>query len=398
MTEYRIITPEYKEEMFELAKYAFNIPITENLKNQFNLIFDNSISVGAFQETGTLSGQVMITAYEVYLHKQVYKMGGIGLVANYPEYRGDGDIASLMKLALKTMNEKEDDLSYLAPFLYSFYRKYGYEHAFDQVKLTLTPDELPKAHKQKGTMKRVDWKTGSHELKKLYQIYQKDSIGPVRRADWWWSYNYDYNPELKIAIYYNPENQPYGYLTYETEGQNKTFRIKELVYLDYHAYDALWGFIASHNGSFSYFEYSAGINQNQSYLLSNPRIKQEIIPSMMVRIVNMKRFIEKFNFTSEIDNPLYLKVKDEVAPWNDGLWKLEINSGQTSLTEVTNELEEGLENQILTGDIGAWTQVFMNYRSLKELHFFNRIEGPEAAVQTLAAQLPDGSPTLYDYF
>ena len=77
-------------------------------------------------------------------HGVRYPMAGIGYVASYPEYRGEGGISAIMKEMLADLAKQKVALSYLAPFSYPFYRQYGYEQTFEQAEYTIKTEDWPR--------------------------------------------------------------------------------------------------------------------------------------------------------------------------------------------------------------------------------------------------------------
>lgn len=394
MKTYQIIPETEFQQQFALGTYAFNMEMTEERKASLLTTIQHSISLGAFSDE-KLTAQILVTPFVVHFHQALYKMGGIGFVSSYPEYRGSGDVATLMKLAIETMNKEGLDLSYLAPFSYAFYRKYGFEQIFDQFKLTLTAEELPRVKTKSGYLKRLTWEEAQEAIKQLHEQRTANNVGSVQREDWWWHQTFWKKTAFKYAIYYNEDHKAEGYLVYWLKDDR--FHIKEVVYLNHTAFEMIWGFIASHSGSFRYFEYLGGMNEQHAYLLANPRIQQEVIPSMMGRIINIERFIANYPAKTILKTPLYLEIQDELAPWNAGIWKLHFVGNQPKLTELSEE-DSVDEAYLIKGDIQAWTQTLIGYRSVEELHFFNRLAGNQAAVQLLADFIPTGIPVLSDYF
>ena len=120
------------EAMFKLAAYAFNKEPTVDYREFFARLADHSWNYGVFVD-GMLASQVMCTPFAVNYFGTEYKMGGIGYVASYPEYRGLGGIKDTMKMILADMKKDGFALSYLAPFSYNFYRKFGYEQVFGNI-------------------------------------------------------------------------------------------------------------------------------------------------------------------------------------------------------------------------------------------------------------------------
>ncbi|TFI68402.1 hypothetical protein CKN63_01515 [Carnobacterium divergens] len=228
MSDYQVVTAKDRDQMMELAAYAFNQEVTEKRRAVFERLCEESISLGAFQGD-VLTSQVMVTPFNVHLHGSVYQMGGIGYVASYPEYRGGGDVAKLMRLSLEKMRAFGMSLSYLAPFSYGFYRKYGFEQVFDRLKLTFEVSELLFTKGTEGTLKRLQWGDALETLKALYEEKNKTAVGPLKRSDWWWDYLMLKHSQRIIGIYYNEEGTATGYVIYE--GTGMTFTIHELIYL-----------------------------------------------------------------------------------------------------------------------------------------------------------------------
>jgi predicted acetyltransferase len=397
MTEYKVMQSEHYKEMFDLASYAFNKEKSASREKKFNQLCSISNSYGAFKDT-TLTSQLVVRPMEVYVHGQSFKMGGIGYVSSYPENRGGGDIAQLMTLSLEKMNEQGQTLSYLAPFSYPFYRRYGYEQCFDELQYTIDVSELPRMQKTSGTIRRVEWEDAKSILKEVYGKRYQKSVGPLKRSEWDWDFLMLSREESSIALYYDEKGQVKGYLIYSFKGQAAgTFALQEMVYLSKSAFNELWNFVSSHKASFHTFLYKTGVHEKIAYLFGNPRIKQELNPYMMARIVNIKEFLLAYPFKEQASQTFYLEVKDEQADWNAGVWKVELFLTNRKATRLIESQEIPLES-LVSGTIQSWTQIFMNYRTIEELAFFDLIQGEQQVLKDLSRRIPEGIPVLYDYF
>ena len=397
MTKYKVMQSEHYKEMFDLASYAFNKEKSVSREKKFNQLCSISDCYGAFKDT-TLTSQLVVRPMEVYLHGQSFKMGGIGYVSSYPENRGSGDIAQLMTLSLKKMNEQGQTLSYLAPFSYPFYRRYGYEQCFDQLQYTIDVSELPRMKKTVGTIRRVEWEDAKATLREVYKKRYQKSVGPLKRSEWDWDFLMLSREESSIAFYYDEKGHVQGYLIYSFKGQAEgTFVLQEMVYLSNSAFNELWNFVSSHKASFHTFVYNTGVHEKIAYLFGNPRIKQEIIPYMMARIVNVEKLLLAYPFKEQAPQTFYLEVEDEQADWNAGVWKVELFLTNRKVTRLTDGQEIAKE-ALISGTIQSWTQIFMNYHRIEELAFFDRIHGDQQVTKELSRRIPEGIPVLYDYF
>ena len=117
----------------------------------------------------------------------------------------------------------------------------------------------------------------------------------------------------------------------------------------------------------------------------------------MARIVTIEEFLLLYPFKEQAPQTFYLEVEDEQAEWNDGVWKVELFLTNRKVTRLTDGQEIAKES-LISGTIQSWTQVFMNYRTIEELTFFDRIQGEQNVLKDFSRRIPEGIPVLYDYF
>lgn len=397
MSKVKKVGKESFDEAYDLAVYAFNLEDNPESKEKFRIFFDATDTFGVFNND-LLSSQLQILPLEVYVHGKTMAMGGISFVSSYPETRGMGSIKTLFTKALNEMNANGMVLSYLDPFSYPFYRKFGYEVAFNEVKYEINPAHLPRTENYEGIMVRVEWDTDKEQLKKIYQDKYSESIGPIKRTDWNWERKVKQEKNRKIALYKDNENQAKGYIVYHFDKTAQhQFVIDELIYLNQEAFIGLWQFVGSHQMTFDSFVYSAGEEEYIADIFPELRVKKEIKSFMMARIINIESFLMQYPFKEKAQTTLYLRVLDEMANWNQGLWKVELRNTGRKVTRVIEE-HEVIESSILSATIQTWTQLFMNHRTIEGLHFHGKISGSIAAAVDLEDRIPSGLPQLYDRF
>lgn len=397
MSGVKRMNEEQVEEMFQLAVYAFNSESTEKRKERFKKIVKHSWNYGFFYEDN-LASQIISTPFTVAFHGVNYQMAGIGCVSSYPEYRGKGGISAIMKQLLAELAENKVELSYLAPFSYPFYRKYGFEQLFEQINYTIKAANWPNVKSQPGLMKRVNYEEAKDVCQMIYSVSSNHQRGGVIREPWWWDYTVGMNQEYQFALYEDELGKAQGYLIYQSSAES--FVIKEWGFLTNQAFQSIIRFIGSHNGSSREFRLETGFDgKNLSYLIPSPLIEMEITPFMMARIVDLNNFLDKYPFTPGIKEVYYLKVEDEYGPWNNGIWKLEVNeTGESIVTKFDQVPEEIRDEALIVSSIQALTQLFMGYRTGSELSFYEKITGNTQLIQSLDARLVKGSPVLADYF
>lgn len=384
----------FVEDMYDLVVYAFHSEPTEERKRRFDELTTHSLNYGFFIDEH-LTSQVMATPFQVNVYGTPYKMAGIGYVASYPEYRGEGGISSIMKTMLEDLAQQGYALSYLAPFSYPFYRNYGYEQLFEQVEYTLAAKDWPSIPRVAGRIQRVTWEEGKATVKKIYQATQTSYHGGVQREDWWLDYALNRQKTDHLALYQAPNGTAEGYVKYRIIAG--TFEIVEWHYLSKQAFQALAGFIGSHNGSVETFHWiTAFSGQDLNYLFPTPAAEVKILPYMMARIVDLRTFMKPYPFVMGQELSICLEIEDTYGLWNHGLWKLTIDEqGKNTLTQLEQHSEEV---PLIKGSIQTFTQWFMGYRTGEQLAFYERLTGDQASIQALDARLAKGVPQLEDYF
>lgn len=395
MTEIRELTQEYFEDAYQLNVYAFHFKETEDSKERLFNELDYGQVLGSFTDN-QLTSALIIFPFEVYYHGTILKMGGIGNVTSYPEVRGKGSVRQLMEKALKEMKEQGMVLSYLSPFSYNFYRKFGYEVVFEKRQYNISPDAFGSFKIPENPVERVVWKEQKEAVKDIYDQKMKDAVGPVKRDDWVWENRIMNSEKRKLALYRDETGAPKGYLSYEFSGENQGhFKINELHALTGKAEKALWEYIGSHAAGFNAFEYTARSDQRLTHLFREADLNPKMVSSMMARIVDMENFLKQFPFRQTENQEFWLEVTDDTAEWNAGLFKLSMSDGNVQVSSVEQPEDK---SHYLKASIQTWTQLFMQFKKATDLQFEGALLSSEEAARALQDCLPEGVPELHDYF
>ena len=296
-------------------------------------------------------------------------MTGIGFVSSDPSYRGGGRIDQLMTQMLTDCKEQGILFSYLAPFSYAFYRRYGYELLFERISYQVASRDWPDSPRVAGQVKRKDWQAAKNEIKAIYQAATKNKHGGLVRDDWWYEYKFQIQRPYYFVIYYDQENQAQGYLIYQIK--DGIFHCAEWECLTGDAYRGLNRYIASHKDSTREIHYEKGYTQTSSfYLQEHPLANAVIRPEMMVRIVDIEKFLNIYPFEN-LSQPFALVIEeDSYAPWNEGIFEV----------FAVNEVKKVTVTHLPTVKLSVQrlTQLFLGYKSLQELRFFDYVEVDEA--------------------
>lgn len=288
------------ENLLELVRYCF--PRARSGREEvFSQALEFSTVYSAESEEKPVS-MLLGLNYEVFWNEKIAKMVGIGLVASYPEARGQGHIRRLMKKLLEAEYAKGTEFSYLSPFSYQFYQKFGYEYAFDHKIYEIQMTDWPRG--QFGMVNRLAFEEIFPEMKRVYEL--QAAFGDVKRTDLQWIYHFQTRYQPYFALTDN------GYLIYEYNG--RIFEILELVALTEEAKQRLYSFVSAHNSGFEKVIWRAPRTTKLEEDMQEPRkAKIQLFPDMMARIVNLEKF---FELNGQPD--FAVEISDPILPQNNG--------------------------------------------------------------------------------
>lgn len=391
--EMRLLTVEQFEDMIELSQFAFQyeIPAANLEESRERFEHEETDRWGIYVE-GKLAAQLAVLDLYTFIGGKRFAMGGIAGVSTWPEYRRQGLVAELLHHTLQQMKEKGQTLSFLHPFLISFYRKFGWEVYTDLKTYRIDTGLLPARTAYNGTMKRVEL---SYELlNPVYNEYAKRVNGALDRSEAWWNYRISSRKKGQTVVYYDTAGDPQGYVIYEVK--NRELFVHEFIDLTEEARRALWSFLGQHDSMIDQLVIKAAADDGLAYLLHNPRIKQEIEPYFMARIVDAEAFLKEYPFAEGSEASAFvLDIQDEHAPWNEGKYEVRIAADGTANVQRLSGETNG--EPIRTG-IGALAAMLTGYKRPTELLRYGHLQGESRQVEQLERRIPVRTTFLPDFF
>ena len=289
------------------------------------------------------------------------------------------------------MRQDGYSVSMLHPFSVSFYRKYGWELFANRLVCSLTKADLTMKEHVSGRIKRCKKDSHLKEIEIVYEQFAKKYSGMlVRDRDIWLNFVYG---DLSAAVYYNQANEPMGYILYKVESSK--MKVEEFVPLNSEARMGLWNFICQHDSMIQELEMVVHEKEPLLFSLQEPRIKAEIKPYFMVRIVDVERFIKQYPFAWENNKEeVILHIADSFAHWNNQTVVLR----EKEAVMVSDEEAISLKNKGLYLNINALSTALFGYKSPWELSQIGSISGTEKDIKQFENLIPSEPPFIYDFF
>lgn len=389
--EIKVLTEEDFMQSMKLSMYAFQYQVPEkDIPKRLETLKKHRL-LGIF-EGEELASKLHILSLSIKLGKMDWKMGGIAGVATYPEHRRKGYVNALMKKSLEVMNEEGHIVSFLHPFDIHFYRRYGWEIISDYRTVQIEKIDLKSVGRYTGKIKRFKEESHSSDIEGIYEKYaMKYSAMLVRDLSWWQNSIYG---SQTAAVYYNSENEPTGYLLYEVS--NQVMKVEEYVPLDQEARLGLWNFICQHDSMVNRVEMRLSVHEPFPYFLSMPKIKTEVYPYFMGRIVNAEKAIESYPFNND-GNKVFLHLEDSIAPWNSGTFLIGGEGVKFYPVKEGNSCVKPPQRG-LNLNVNTLTAMLFGYKRPLELFEMDMIQGNFDEVQELEKMIPPFKPFFYDFF
>jgi len=393
MDTIRPLRSEELSEHFALSQFAFQYESTEEQIEQARAQTKPEHILGHFVDDH-LAAQITIIPLQTFVQGQPMKMGGIAGVSTWPEYRRKGLVGKLLVHGLRVMKERGQTVSFLAPFSFPFYRKYGWETYVDRKAYTVDTGLLPIFPDTGGHVKRND---DLQLLNSLYEPYAQAYNGTLKRDADWWTDKVLKQKKGKVVVYFNANDVPRGYMIYQV--RNRELNVDELVFLDDDARKGLWRFIYNHDSMIERVKMIAPADDPLPFLLANPRIKQEISPYFMARIVDVASFLQQYPFRSTGQKHAFaLDITDSYAPWNSKRFAVHVNEDGRANIEAHASVAGTEDLPLLSCDIQTLSTMLFSFQRPSLLRQIGRIQGSESAIMALEQLVLSKQTYLLDFF
>ncbi|KIL37658.1 hypothetical protein SD71_03430 [Cohnella kolymensis] len=391
--EFRQLRADDFDERVALSTFAFQFELSaEEVEDRRNN-FRPQDGWGIFDENGHMLSGLFLLPFETWIQGRSYKMGGLAGVATWPETRRHGYVSRLLEHSLQTMRDNGQTISMLHPFSFPFYRKYGWEMTCERKQYTIHTAQLPPRIDTPGQVVRM-FKPDVELLHPLYSAFASQYSGTLIRDAEWWERRV-LNKKGVIAVYYNEDEEAQGYVFYRVADRKLT--IHELVSTNEMSRKALWTYIGNHDSMIDQLTITVAVDDPLPLLIPDPRIKQEITPYFMSRIVDAEAFVRQYPFAeAETEEEVNLSLTDQHADWNNGNYRLKIaKEGTARLERLPGE--ESAPGGIAC-DVQALTAMLAGDRRPSLLQETGCISGDSKSIAILDRRIPRRTTHLMDFF
>src|SRR5699024_10457880 len=332
-----------------------------------------------------LAGKLHIIPLEVFIEEETFTMGGISSVATWPEHSGNKIAEKLIKQSLQDLQKNNTTLAYLHPFNAGFYRRFGFELAFNSVNYIIPIEKLRHDWKKLGFIERDS--INLDELNQVYEIFIQQFNGGLKRDEKWWQERVLTDNQAETILIKDDNGTPQAYLIYKYK--ENCLEVIEMAYSNQAYKESIYHFIMKHQSSIKEVKISTYESDLLDYIVSDSTFSKNITTYFMARIVSLQSFLEKYPFKIVGNEYINLFVQDDFLPDNTGFYQVLDN--KVIRKEVTDQ-------NYLVINISDLAALLMGYKTIKELQTLDRIQGNEQEINKLKLSFNPKNTYLLDYF
>jgi predicted acetyltransferase len=296
---------------------------------------------GLFVDGEMRAGLVLIPM-QMWFGAGTVRAGGISGVATPPEYRRQGYIGRLLDAVVAEIRADGYPLSILYPFYFPFYKRYGWAHVSDNLQYTIPIERLPVV-RMTGSWHAVSVTTDLPKpgegpvvsdadlgvLMGIYDAWATGRSGPLVRDAAHWRRRKLSRP-ANIYYWRDPSGEPRAYVMYtfkETAPWTRQVQIREMIALDGTALRAVFGFLRNHDSQAQEVVVDQPEAGRLLALLEDPRVKVEVDPGFMLRILDVPAALEARRYPAGVRGNLALQVTPVHGDTTPVSGQLAVNDG-----------------------------------------------------------------------
>ena len=362
--EYRPLTADDIEQAVHLESTAFYNQPTPQRVERMRAVLRPAWTLGAFID-GRLVADVRTIPVARRINGGALLHGAVGPVTCQAEYRRQGHVGRLLRLALEDMRRNAIATAGLHTPHDALYRRYGWERAEGKRRYVFEAKDVQlRFHGRPGTLENVsadDWP----RLDAIYRRYARPRNGPLHRVEPWWRFavlmDFEERPRQAVT-WHDADGEPQGFIVYGAQSVGDLRHdliVRDMVALTPDAYLGLWQYLARHDIAVRIHAH-APLDDPFPDLLQDPwRVQVERGEGAMLRIVDVERALTQRPYAGHRPVSFTMRIEDGAAPWNEGVWKVEAAEGrmEARLTddEADIELSVNFLASLFTGFVRADT-------------------------------------------
>lgn len=361
----RYAKPIDKEQVVSVWNYCFEDG-EDFVKYYFENVYDENNTI-IIEENDEVLSALQLNKYTIDLRDNKYDVSYVVGVSSKPEVRGLGYMKHLMSYTLEELYKNGEIVSLLMAIDYRLYKRYGFDHCYDQIQYNLRTDELL-GFRLSSKLRKATFED-AETLSRIYTKAMESLNGYAVRDEAYFNRFIKEVSSESGYIYIDEENN--SYIAYYIQGD--TFFVRELIYNNISSLKSMLAYIYNHNTQCKKTVINAPVDDKIKLIIANLKTCEiKLIPFMAGRVINFEKYIESLNScnidTQKINNK-YIKIKviDKYIKQNNSVFKISVCDNKIKIQRVEEDYDIEL-------DINSITQLAFSYLNTDEIFMLNEID------------------------
>ena len=361
----RYAKPIDKDQVVSVWNYCFEDG-EDFVKYYFENVYDENNTI-IIEENDEVLSALQLNKYTIDLRDNKYDVSYVVGVSSKPEVRGLGYMKHLMTYTLEELYKNGEIVSLLMAIDYRLYKRYGFDHCYDQIQYNLRTDELL-GFRLSSKLRKATFED-AETLSRIYTKAMESLNGYAVRDEAYFNRFIKEVSSESGYIYIDEENN--SYIAYYIQGD--TFFVRELIYNNIPSLKSMLAYIYNHNTQCKKTVINAPVDDKIKLIIANLKTCEiKLIPFMAGRVINFEKYIESLNScnidTQKINNK-YIKIKviDKYIKQNNSVFKISVCDNKIKIQRVEEDYDIEL-------DINSITQLAFSYLNTDEIFMLNEID------------------------
>lgn len=361
----RYAKPIDKDQVVSVWNYCFEDG-EDFVKYYFENVYDENNTI-IIEENDEVLSALQLNKYTIDLRDNKYDVSYVVGVSSKPEVRGLGYMKHLMTYTLEELYKNGEIVSLLMAIDYRLYKRYGFDHCYDQIQYNLRTDELL-GFRLSSKLRKATFED-AETLSRIYTKAMESLNGYAVRDEAYFNRFIKEVSSESGYIYIDEENN--SYIAYYIQGD--TFFVRELIYNNISSLKSMLAYIYNHNTQCKKTVINAPVDDKIKLIIANLKTCEiKLIPFMAGRVINFEKYIESLNScnidTQKINNK-YIKIKviDKYINQNNSVFKISVCDNKIKIQRVEEDCDIEL-------DINSITQLAFSYLNTDEIFMLNEID------------------------
>ena len=361
----RYAKPIDKDQVVSVWNYCFEDG-EDFVKYYFENVYDENNTI-IIEENDEVLSALQLNKYTIDLRDNKYDVSYVVGVSSKPEVRGLGYMKHLMTYTLEELYKNGEIVSLLMAIAYRLYKRYAFDHCYDQIQYNLRTDELL-GFRLSSKLRKATFED-AETLSRIYTKAMESLNGYAVRDEAYFNRFIKEVSSESGYIYIDEENN--SYIAYYIQGD--TFFVRELIYNNISSLKSMLAYIYNHNTQCKKTVINAPVDDKIKLIIANLKTCEiKLIPFMAGRVINFEKYIESLNScnidTQKINNK-YIKIKviDKYIKQNNSVFKISVCDNKIKIQRVEEDYDIEL-------DINSITQLAFSYLNTDEIFMLNEID------------------------